>query len=147
MREVDRLRQIGLHPSFGGRLRIGRVTDIDERHRPIGRRTNDLPWTVGRADKADMQSLGLIHHLSQRHLEQRRVNGAADFQVFGKIVCRARLVDGLSEPDSKLGIRQRKRIILLYSSASLLSSWQGGRPRIPALACHSRRRPTLPISS
>ena len=90
MREVDRLRQIGLHPSFGRRLWIGRITDIDERHRPIGRRTNDLPWTVSRADKADMQSLGLIHHLPQRHLEQRRVDGAADFQVFGKIICRAR---------------------------------------------------------
>src|SRR4029079_19593641 len=145
--EVNRLSQVGPHPSLGCRLRIGRGTDIQERHGPIGSGTNDLTRHVRIADEADVQSLCFSHDLSQRHLKQCRVNGAADFQVFGKIICGARLVDRLSEPNSKLSIRQGKRIILLYFRASLLSSRQGGWPRIPALACHSRRRPTLPISS
>src|SRR6476469_505697 len=145
--EVNRLSQVGPHPSLGCRLRIGRATDIQERHGPIGSGTTDLARHVRIADEADVQSLCFSHDLSQCHLKQCRVNGAADFQVFGKIICGARLVDRLSEPNAKLSIRQGKRIILLYFRASLLSSRQGGCPRIPALACHSRRRPTLPISS
>ena len=110
--DVDRLCQISLHPSVGRRLRIGRGADIDVRHRPIGRRADDLAGAVGGGHKADTERLGLIDNLPQRGFEQRRVDRPADVQILAKIVCRARPIECLSEPNSKLGIRQGKRTIL-----------------------------------
>ena len=77
--DVDRLRQIRPHPSFGCRLRIGCRADIDERHRPVGRRADDLAWAVGTGHKADTESFGLVDHLTQRPFEQRSVDRPADF--------------------------------------------------------------------
>ena len=145
--EIDGSCQIRPHPPFGSRTRLGGGADVDEGHCAVGGRANDLRGAVDTANKADVESLGLIHNVLQRRFEQRRIDEAINFQVLTKIVCRVRQIDRLSEPNSKLGIREGERIILLCLSALLLSSSQGGRPRIPAFACHSRRGPTLPILS
>ena len=78
--------------------------------------------------KETRESLGLIDDLAQRGLKQSRVDEAGDLQIFGKVVCRIRRIDGLGEPNAKLGVRQEERIILLWLAASLLFWSRGRRP-------------------
>ena len=62
---INRPCQVGLHPGFGGDVRVGLGTDVDDRHRPRGGSVDDLPRPLRVLDEPDPQCLGFGYNLSQ----------------------------------------------------------------------------------
>ncbi len=107
---VDGLREGLAHPLLGRRPRVVLVPQVQLFQRPVRVRVGDLPQALAVLDDMHPERLGLLDEAAQRLLENARVDGPANLQVFGRVVDRVLRIQLLGEPDSGLGRGQRNTV-------------------------------------
>ncbi len=142
--EVQRARQVPLHPLRGRCPGIGCPAEVEVGRCPVPRLPDDLPRALAVVDEAHVQGVDLVDHPAQRGLERLRVHRPVDLQALADAVARNGRPGALfGQPDLALCRGQGKDVAIATGHGGTSRS-VGGRARrahrAPPAAVTSRGR-------